>query len=56
MQSAVVYDVGYDSTMMKKWKNMVTVQLLAAIKEKNLARHRLLKKCQVCEAQCHIHA
>ena len=32
--SAVVYDVGYDTTMIKTRKNMVTVRLLAAIKEK----------------------
>ena len=32
--SAVVYDVGYDTRMIKTRKNMVTVQLLAAIKEK----------------------
>ena len=32
--SAIVYDVGYDITMIKKRKNMVTVRLLAAIKEK----------------------
>ena len=32
--SAVVYDVGYGTTMIKTRKNMVTVRLLAAIKEK----------------------
>ena len=31
--SAVVYDVGYDTRMIKKKENMVTVRLLAAIKE-----------------------
>ena len=33
--SAVVYDVGYDTRMIKKKtrKNMVTVRLLAAIKD-----------------------
>ena len=34
--SAVVYDVGYDTRMIKTRKNMVTVWLLAAIKEKQL--------------------
>ena len=34
--SAVVYDVGYDTTMIKMRKNMVTVRILAAIKEKQL--------------------
>ena len=34
MMSAVVYDVGYDTKMIKRRKNMVTVPLLAAIKEK----------------------
>ena len=33
MMSAVVYDVGYDTKMIKKKENMVTVRLLAAIKE-----------------------
>ena len=32
----VVYDVGYDTRMIKTRKNMVTVWLLAAIKEKQL--------------------
>ena len=31
--SALVYDVGYDTRMIKTMKNMVTVQFLAAIKE-----------------------
>ena len=35
--SAVVYDVDYDTRMIKTRKNMVTVRLLAAIK-KNFAR------------------
>ena len=39
--SAVVYDVGYDTRMIKMRKTMVIVWLLAAIKEKNFARHRL---------------
>ena len=30
--SAVVYDVGYNTRMIKTRKNMVTVRLLAAIK------------------------
>ena len=30
--SAVVYDVGYDTRMIKKKENMVTVRLLATIK------------------------
>ena len=35
--SVVVYDdIHYDTRMIKKRKNMVTVWLLAAIKEKNL--------------------
>ena len=34
MMSAVVYDVGYDTRMIKTRKNMVTVRFLAAIKEK----------------------
>ena len=32
--SAVVYDVGYDTRMIKTRKNMVTMWLLAATKEK----------------------
>ena len=32
--SAVVYDVDYDTRMIKTRKDIVTVQLLAAIKEK----------------------
>ena len=31
--SAVVYDVGYDTRMIKTRENMVTVPLLAAIRE-----------------------
>ena len=34
--SAVVYDVGYDIRMIKTRKNMVSVWLLAALKEKQL--------------------
>ena len=36
MMSAVVYDVGYDTRIIKTRENMVTVRLLAAIKEKQL--------------------
>ena len=36
--SAVVYDVGYDTRMIKARKNMVTVRLLVAIKEKQLPK------------------
>ena len=38
MMSAVVCDVGYDTRLIKKRKNMVTVRLLAAIKEKQLSQ------------------
>ena len=38
MMSAVVYDVGYDTRMIKTRKNMVTVRFLAAIKEKKLRK------------------
>ena len=48
--SAVVYGEGYDTRMIKTRKNMVTVRYLAAIKEKNFARHRLPKKYQDFEA------
>ena len=36
--SAIVYDVGYNTRMIKTRKNMVTVRLLAAIKEKQLRK------------------
>ena len=36
--SAVVYDVGYDTRMIKTRKSMVTVRLLAVIKEKELRK------------------
>ena len=36
--SAVVDDVGYDIRMIKMRKNMVTVRLLAAIREKESYR------------------
>ena len=53
--SAVVYDVGYDTRIIKTRKNVVTVLLLAAIKEKKpFARHRSPKKYQDFEAHCHI--
>ena len=38
--STVLYDVVYDTRMIKTRKNMVTVRVLAAIEEKNFARHR----------------
>ena len=47
MMSAVVYDVGYDTKMIKTRKNMVTVWLLAAIKEKKFARHRSPKNIKI---------
>ena len=34
MQSAVVYDVGYDNKMIKERKSVVTVRFLVAIKDK----------------------
>ena len=34
--SGVVYDIGYNTRMIKMRKNMVTMELLAAIKEKQL--------------------
>ena len=47
MMSAVVYDVGYDTRMIRTRKNMVTVRLLAAIKEKktshNIDRQKNIK-------------
>ena len=36
--SAVVYDVGYDTIMIKMRKNIVTVWFLATIKEKQLCK------------------
>ena len=54
--SAVVYDVGYDTRMIKTRKTMVTVLLLIAIKEKDFVRHRSPKKYQDFEAHCHIEA
>ena len=36
--SVVLYDVGYDIRMIKTRKNIVTVRLLAAIKEKQLRK------------------
>ena len=39
------YDVSYDTRMIKMRKNMVTVRLLAAVKEKKkFAKHRSPKK------------
>ena len=54
--SVIPYDVGCDTRMIKTRKNMVTVQLLAAIKKKQLHRHRSPKKYQDFEAHCHIKA
>ena len=54
MMSALVYDVDYDTKMIKMRKNVVTVRLLAAIKENNFTRHRSPKKYQDFEAHCHI--
>ena len=42
--SAVVYDVGYDTRMIKTRKNMVTVRLLAAIKENQLRKTQNAQK------------
>ena len=36
--SAVVFDVGYDTRMIKTRKTMVNVRLLAAVKEKQLRK------------------
>ena len=36
--SAVVYDVGYDTRMIKTRKNMVTMRFLAAIKGKKTSQ------------------
>ena len=36
--STVVYDVGYDTRMIKTRKNTVTVRLLAAIKRKKIRK------------------
>ena len=36
--SAVVYDVGYNTRMIKTRKNVVTVQLLADVKEKRTSQ------------------
>ena len=52
--SAVVSDVGYDTRMIKTRKNMVTVRLLAAIKEKQLRKTQIAKKYQDFEAHFHI--
>ena len=51
---SVVYDVGYDTRMITTRKNMITARLLAAIKEKNFARHRLSNQYQDFEAHRHI--
>ena len=44
MMSAVVYDVGYDTRLIKTRKKMVTVRLLAAIKEKQLRKTKIAHK------------
>ena len=38
MMSAAVYDVGYDTRIIKTKKNIATVRPLAAIKEKQLCK------------------
>ena len=48
--SAVVYDVGYDTRMIKTRKNMVTGRLLAGIKEKQLYKTKIAQKYQDFEA------
>ena len=40
----VVYDVGYDIKIIKTKKNMVTVWLLAAIKESQLRKTQIAQK------------
>ena len=42
--SAVVYDVGYDTRMIKTRKNMVTVWLLATIKAKQLGETQIAQE------------
>ena len=51
--SAVVYDVGYDTRIIKTRKNNVTVRLLAAIKEKQIQKTDRPKNIDF-EAHCHI--
>ena len=49
------YDVSYDIKMIKMRKNMVTVRLLAAVKEKKNSQNiDRPKKHQNFEAHCHI--
>ena len=38
MQSAVVYDLGFDTRMIKKRKNIVTMRIVAAIKDKKTSQ------------------
>ena len=45
--SEVVYDVAYDTRIIKTKKSMVTVRLLAAIKENNFARQRSPKNIKI---------
>ena len=56
MMSAVVYDVGYDSRLIKTRKNIITVRLLAAMKEKKISQdiYRSPKKYHDLEAHCYI--
>ena len=51
-QLAVVYDVGYDSRMITKRKNMVTLPFLVAIKKNSQDTDR--QKYRDFEAHCHI--
>ena len=43
-RAVVVYDVGYETRMIKTTKNMITVRLLAAIKEKQLHKTYIAQK------------
>ena len=49
---AVVYDLGYDTRIIKTRKNMVTMRLLAAIKKNKLTRYRWPKKYQYLIGYC----
>ena len=48
--SEVVYDVGYNTRMIKTRKNMVSLQLLAAIKRNKKKSRIYIKKYQDFEA------
>ena len=54
MMSAVVYDVSYDNRKIKTTKNMVTMRVLAAIKNTSQDIYRSPKRYQDFEAHCHI--